>query len=191
MRRSLVMTYFRALRWPLGSGLVLAAVIADPPWHVRAMQLASDFGSHTLYQSFIGLALILLVWRGARGQKYLFWWPALVAALTPLCVEGLKRLTRLPRPDGDPTGFPSGHTTFAFALAWLLTRVYPRLTPLWFAVAVAIGWSRVEGHAHFPYQVLCGALLGTGIGALVSHKIAKPPSGARTAPVTKSASGEA
>jgi len=177
--------------WPLGSGLVLAAAIAHPLWTIRSAQLTGDFLSHTLYQSFIGLAVIFLLWRGVRGQKWLLWWPLLAAILTPLCVEGLKRLTRLPRPDGDPSGFPSGHTTFAFALAWLLTRAYPRGTPLWFAVAVSIGWSRVEGHAHFPYQVLCGAFLGTVIGWAISHKIASPPSGARVAPVTKSASGEA
>ncbi len=139
----------------------------------------------------MGLALVLLLWRGARGPKRLLWWPLLVAVLTPLCVEGLKRATRLPRPDGDPSGFPSGHTTFAFALAWLLMQSYPRLAPLWFAVAISIGWSRVEGHAHFPYQVLWGAFLGTVIGWGISHKIVRPPSGASVAPVRKSASGEA
>ena len=170
---------------------MLAAAIVHPPWHVRAMQLASDFGSHTLYQSFIGLSLVLLVWRGVHGLKRLLWWPVLVATLTPLCVETLKRATRLPRPDGDPSGFPSGHTTFAFALAWLLAQVFPRGTLLWFTIAVAIGWSRVEGHAHFSYQVLCGALFGTVIGWVISQKIARPPSGASVAPVMKSANGEA
>ena len=170
---------------------MLAASLIDPPWTVRAMQLAGDFCSHTLYQSLVGLALVLLLWRGAQGEKYCFWWVGLTTALTPLCVEGLKQWTRLPRPDGEPTGFPSGHTTFAFALAWLLMQAYPRVTPLWFAAAVTIGWSRVEGHAHFPYQVLCGAFLGTVIGGLITHKIAKPPSGAIFAPVTNPASGDA
>ena len=155
------------------------------------MQLTGDWCSHTLHQSFIGVALILLLWRGARQHTRFFWWVGLVAVLTPLCVEGLKRLTRLPRPDGDPSGFPSGHTTFAFALAWLLMQAYPRGTPLWFGIAAVIGWSRVEGHAHFPYQVLCGAFLGTVIGWGISHKIARPPSGARLAPEMKSASEEA
>ena len=170
---------FRPYWWPLGSGCLLAVSLVHPPWTIRAMQLAGDFCSHTLYQSFIGVSLALLLWRGARQNRRFFWWPALVALLTPLCVEGLKRATRLPRPDGDPSGFPSGHTTFAFALAWLLAQTYPRGTPLWFAIAVAIGWSRVEGHAHFPYQVLCGAFLGTGIGWLISHKIAGTASRAR------------
>ena len=101
------------------------------------------------------------------------------------------RCARRPRPDGAPSGLPSGHTTFAFPRAGLLTQAFPRGTPLWFAVAIAIGWSRVEGHAHFPYQVLCGAFLGTAVGWLISHKIARPPSGARLAPETKPASGEA
>ena len=138
---------------------------ADPPWTVRAAQLAGDFGSHTLYQSLMAVAAVLLLWRGARGgPRFVLWWPLAVSVLTPLCVEGLKRLTRLPRPDGEATGFPSGHTTFAFALAWLLARAYPRTAAVWYAVAVAIGWARVEGHAHFSYQVLCGAALGTLIG---------------------------
>ena len=155
------------------------------------MQLTGDFCSHTLYQSLIGLALILLLGRGARSSRRYFWWVGLAASVTPLCVEGLKRLTRLPRPDGEPSGFPSGHTTFSFALAWLLMQAYPRGTPLWFGIAIAIGWSRVEGHAHFPYQVLCGAFLGTAVGWIISHKIARPPSGAMLAPVTKPASEEA
>ena len=83
----------------------------------------------------------------------------LAATLTPLCVEGLKQATRLPRPDGDPSGFPSGHTTFAFALVWLLARAFPRGTGLWFAAAIAVGWSRVEGHAHFPYQAALRAVV--------------------------------
>jgi membrane-associated phospholipid phosphatase len=185
-----VIANFRTLwLWPLTSGLVLAAAISHPLWTIRDAQLTGDFLSHTVYQSFLALAAILLLWRGARGEKRICWWPLLAGLLIPLVVEGLKRATRLPRPDGDPSGFPSGHTTASFALAWLLTRVYPRGAPLWFAVAVSIGWSRIEGHAHFPYQVLCGACFGTIIGWLISQKIAKPPSGARLAPVTKSARG--
>ena len=186
------MKNFRTLwLWPLGSGFVLAASLVHLPWTVRAMQLTGDFCSHTLYQGLIGLTLLLLLWRGACGDRRCFWWVGLAATLTPLCVEGLKQATRLPRPDGDPSGFPSGHTTFAFALVWLLARAFPRGTGLWFAAAIAVGWSRVEGHAHFPYQVLCGAFLGTIIGWLITHKIAKPPSGAIFAPVTKPASGDA
>lgn len=166
---SLPPTHRSALLWPIGSGLLLFACLhLLSPLH--AVHRIGDFCSHTLYQSFIGLAAVLLFGRAFRGSpKRLAWWPPAVALGVSACVEGLKRATRLPRPDGDPTGFPSGHTTFAFALAWLLTQIHPRLAPLWYAVSLAIGWSRVEGQAHFPYQVLCGAVFGTIIGWGVSR----------------------
>ena len=168
------------------SGIVLAVSISHPLWTIRSAQLTGDFLSHTLYQSYMVVTALLLLWRGARGEKALgekrfLWWPPLAGLLLPVVVEGLKRATRLPRPDGDPTGFPSGHTTTCFALAWLLTRAYPRGTPLWYALAVSVGWSRIEGHAHFPYQVLCGAFFGTVIGWVISQKIAGPSPGARQA----------
>lgn len=158
-------------RWPLGAGLGLAGACYGLILPGRSAHRFSDFDGHTLYTSFIALAAALLLWRGMRGpgMRRLLWWPVAVGAGTVVCVEGLKRLTRFARPDGEPTGFPSGHTTFAFALAWLLTRVFPRFAPLWYGIAVVIGWSRVEGDAHFPYQVLCGAVLGTLIGAAISR----------------------
>ena len=165
-----------AFLWPLGSGLLLAVACYGLLSPTDAVHRVGDFGSHTLYQSFVGLTAVLLLWRGVKvGPKRLLWWPPAVALGCGLCVEGLKRATRLPRPDGDPTGFPSGHTTFAFALAWLLTQTHPRFAPLWYAVAVAIGWSRIEGNAHFPYQVLCGALLGTLVGEGVHRSFPTRP----------------
>jgi len=164
-----------ALVWPLSSLFLLAFACTQWVWPGRAVHHFGDFCSHTLYQSFIGMAAALLLWRAVRsGPKCLLWWVPAVALGSGLGVEGLKRATHLPRPDGDPTGFPSGHTTFAFALAWLLTQTHPRLAPLWYGVALGIGWSRVEGNAHFPYQVLSGAVFGTLVGWGVSRFLAAP-----------------
>jgi undecaprenyl-diphosphatase len=59
--------------------------------------------------------------------------------------------------------FPSGHSAAAFAGAWLLRRHYPRLAPLWYAIAALVGFSRIYLGAHYPGDVLSGALAGTAI----------------------------
>ena len=115
-------------------------------WQSRAAQLAGDFGSHTLYQSFGGLEAVLLWGHGYKSmQTRSYGWPLAATLLMALCVEGLKRTTGLPPPDGEPTGFPSGHTTFVFALAWRLTQVFPRCVPFWCGVATSVSGVNQDG----------------------------------------------
>ena len=64
--------------------------------------------------------------------------------------------------------FPSGHATTAFATALLLAFWYPRQAGLFIGLAVLVGLSRVMLGAHFPSDVLAGAVLGSGV-ALVVH----------------------
>jgi undecaprenyl-diphosphatase len=59
--------------------------------------------------------------------------------------------------------FPSGHAASAFAGAWLLRYHYPKLTPLWLAIAVLTGFSRVYLGVHYPGDVLSGAVAGTAV----------------------------
>ncbi len=70
----------------------------------------------------------------------------------------------LPRPSGTDGGFPSGHTAAAVVVAWLLSeRFGAKWSPVVYAVASAIAWSRIADGAHYPYQVLAGAVLGFGV----------------------------
>jgi undecaprenyl-diphosphatase len=61
--------------------------------------------------------------------------------------------------------FPSGHATTAFALAFAVSAVWPRLRTLMFAYAIVIIASRLMLLAHHPSDVVGGALTGV-IGAM-------------------------
>jgi undecaprenyl-diphosphatase len=66
--------------------------------------------------------------------------------------------------------FPSGHTTLAFTLASVLSHHLPRYRILFYTFAIVVCFERVEDGAHFPSDVLAGALLGLIIGNLLSFK---------------------
>jgi len=158
----------------LGGGLLVLACLGPDARSAMSDPVGRQIGallSGPIYLAYLVLSLGLLILLSIRQRKdHMSWWALDVSTVTFLLVQGLKLAVRLPRPSGSPSGFPSGHTTFAFALAWLMLTACPRLAPLWFGLAVGIGWSRVEIQDHFTYQVLVGAALGCALGWLTSHR---------------------
>src|SRR5262249_9207143 len=61
--------------------------------------------------------------------------------------------------------FPSAHAVTAFALAFAVTAIRPRLWVAAFAYALVIGASRLVLLAHHPSDVVGGALIGI-VGAM-------------------------
>ena len=106
----------------------------------------------------------------------------LAIGLPGLCVAVIKRLIGRARPlvEGgvDPfiyrplgwtveyASLPSGHATDAFAIAMALGALWPRARPVLWTYAVVIALSRVVLTAHFPSDVLAGAVVGV-VGALL------------------------
>jgi membrane-associated phospholipid phosphatase len=66
--------------------------------------------------------------------------------------------------------FPSGHATTGFALCFTTAFVVPRSFPVMLAVAVLIGLSRIVVGAHYPTDVLAGAVIGV-LGAYLVRNI--------------------
>lgn len=151
-----------------------------------------------------GLALLASFADGRPRQALTRFRPHLLfllctAALGPgLFGQGLKAMFNRPRPGdglgflplfavgpvGHDNGFPSGHTAAAFvllALAFLIPRTMPRLRALAAAGFVlwgaAVGLARVVYGAHYPSDVLFGALLTLTVelvlwGAVFRRRIA-------------------
>ncbi|MBW3623692.1 MAG: phosphatase PAP2 family protein [Armatimonadetes bacterium] len=134
-------------------------------------QTVAYFFSGPIYISFLIISIGLLLCPKARGgvrERWTGWWAFDACVCTFIVSHSMKLTIPLYRPSGSSGGFPSGHTMFAFALAYLMLRYRPKLAPVWFGIACAVGWSRVEVDAHYPYQVLFGAAFGLILGWLSS-----------------------
>ena len=157
-------------------------------WPIRIL---TDFGQDEYVLSVLGVALVVvaLVAAGLHGTRrvlllglgtrlqFLF----LSVALSVFAGEILKYLIGRGRPfvggKADPFNFipfegtgayaslPSGHAITAFALAFAVSALWPRLRVFMFTYAIVIILTRLVLLAHHPSDVTAGALLGT-VGAM-------------------------
>lgn len=75
----------------------------------------------------------------------------------------------------DLWSLPSSHTAYAVVMAAFVAILYPRLRILIFTLAAVVGFSRVLFRAHYPTDVVAGALLGW----LIAYPIIARGHGAR------------
>jgi undecaprenyl-diphosphatase len=124
----------------------------------------------------VGLGLWSDLWR--RRLPLAFGAAAAATGIASLVVHFLKEAFDRERPPvadpdlgsvvaipGNPS-FPSGHSATAFAAATAVAVLCPRMRPWALAIAAAVALSRVYLRVHFPLDVLVGAALGAGLGAL-------------------------
>jgi membrane-associated phospholipid phosphatase len=90
--------------------------------------------------------------------------------------SALKAAVSRERPDGsDEDSFPSGHTSSAFALASVASAHYGKKVGIpAYAVASAIGASRLGSDVHWLSDVVVGATLGSLVGWAVVRQNNKP-----------------
>ncbi len=90
--------------------------------------------------------------------------------LRPCNAPGIKESVRPLVDCGSGYSFTSSHATNHFALALFMmgtfSRRHRKLKWLWLIWAAAISLSQVYVGVHFPVDILCGSLLGAGIGWL-------------------------
>lgn len=160
----------------LMAGASLAAVVAvtemgtNPVATGTSEWQTAHFLSHLGDTLYVVAAIFLLlgppIVRFFKGnvERSLWWiWDATICQFAIVDGIGKARLSGLHRPSADSVvpGFPSGHAAYAFLVCWLIALRYPRLAPWYYVGAVAICWSRVALGAHYPYQVIAGAIVGT------------------------------
>ncbi|AJE39158.1 phosphatase PAP2 family protein [Streptomyces nodosus] len=166
----------------------------------------TDFAHHTewlnepvsVYTSYgMGLFAVLLLvawWRARReGSRVMAATLATpVAVILAYAVNNtFKSVVQEPRPcralphaflieecpPADDYAFPSNHTTVAFAFTVALLLINRQLGVIALLAAVLMGASRVYVGAHYPHDVLIGAVMGTTVAlvvTLVAHRVGTP-----------------
>jgi len=145
-----------------------------PKWLDRVMWLATQLGNMVTAFLLVGLFFVLSYRRLAVE--------VILGTLTLwLLVETIKALTDRARPFLDLEGtriigwqergrsFPSGHTAQTFFVMTLLSHRFQLGvggTVALYAVAVLVGFTRMYVGAHYPRDVIGGAVLGSVWGIL-------------------------
>jgi undecaprenyl-diphosphatase len=75
--------------------------------------------------------------------------------------------------DASWAGFPSGHSTTAFALGVALALLFPRWRPLFLILAFWIAVSRLFVRAHYPSDICAGAMLGAFTAWILARALAR------------------
>lgn len=117
--------------------------------------------------------LFLSIWLFVREEKRDHWFflPVVSATALSLFITEffLKNFFARNRPPGSNMGdysFPSGHATFAWALAVVLAAKEPRARYFFYALAILISFSRIYLGVHYPADIVAGSMVGLYIGFL-------------------------
>jgi len=166
-----------------------AVARADTPRLDVAMRRLSHAANYSRL-SLAGAALLSLA--GVRGRRAAV--SGLVASTTTAGVVNalVKPLGRRERPDRvrarvplvrhvpmpASRSFPSGHTAAAVAFAAGVGRELPPARFPLYALAAAVGYSRVHTGVHYPGDVLAGAGLGLVVAEVTNELLTRREPGA-------------
>jgi undecaprenyl-diphosphatase len=147
---------------------------------LRSLDPLIDFISHGA--TLIAVAFVLyLIGRFLRPGLYDVGRSLLAGLVTAgISVQLLKHLIGRARPrltddsifigpslKSGYDSFPSGHTTLAFCLAYILSQYFPKYRTPFYLFALVVSLERIEDIAHFPSDVLAGAVVGLIVGKIL------------------------
>lgn len=137
--------------------------------HTPALDSAMHYSSSSRGNLVVAYGLLLIAIATPAGPATA---RAALGVLIPvnLVVEVTKRAVNRTRPDGSGdrhnASFPSSHAANAAALALVLSLRWPRLAPVFVLYAAFVSFSRMYLNRHFLSDVLCGVVIGVGVGWL-------------------------
>ncbi|WP_315797458.1 phosphatase PAP2 family protein [Bradyrhizobium sp. SZCCHNRI3043] len=139
---------------------VVATILIAPLWPEASRSRLLNFATHVQYAFFAVLSAVL----AAQVLKYI------IGRGRPF-VGGKANAFNFDPFNGTPAYFsmPSAHAVTAFALAFAMSAIWPRLRVPMFIYAVVIALSRLVLLAHHPSDVVAGAVVGLACAMLVRY----------------------
>jgi undecaprenyl-diphosphatase len=165
---------------------VYGAVASTPTPHLdEAMRRLSNAANYSRLS--ILSAGLLAAFGGSRGRQAAAWGLSCVAVTATVVNLILKPVGRRERPDrpghGVPVArqvqmpasrsLPSGHTAAAVAFASGVSRALPAAGLPLRVLATLVGYSRVHTGAHYPGDVVAGAVVGGVLADLTTSRLAR------------------
>lgn len=166
----------------VGAAATGGASLLDDEVRDRAANPDSDFGKWIEtaggWPSSVVVLGLFTAGRFAQGQRFrAMTYDLLDASILNIgYTELLKVAIGRERPNGlDKKAFPSGHASNAFTLATVVGRHYGWKAGVpAYAVAAAVGYSRIVRDKHFLSDVVAGATLGYIVGRTVVRVNSRP-----------------
>ena len=140
---------------------------------VSLLRLSNSANRSLLWLAIAGVIAIL---GGPRARRAALRGVVSIASTSILVNLPLKYLARRQRPATRRSdrplpismpgsfSFPSGHSASAFAFATGVAMENPQLLLPILPLAAGVAYSRVHLRVHYPFDVLAGAAIGTGMG---------------------------
>ena len=121
---------------------------------------------------------------GLLKKRKKVWMKGLMMAASYILAAGILNIIKVlvirPRPfttysfiqklsNGGSSSFPSGHTSDAFAVATIVSFLFPKVAVVipMFIWAALVGYSRMDLGVHYPSDVVGGAVIGAGSSLFV------------------------
>jgi len=139
---------------------VVVTILIAPLWPEATRSRLLNFATHVQYFFFAVLTSVL----AAQVLKYI------IGRGRPF-VGGKANVFNFDPFNGTPAYFsmPSAHAVTAFALAFAVAAVWPRLRVPMYVYAAAVAVSRLVLLAHHPSDVVAGAVVGSACAMLVRY----------------------